>query len=264
MKVLFIGDIMGRPGRSVIKGLLEKVTYEHGVEFIIANGENTAGGKGITREVARELFASGIDVLTGGNHTWQNREVYHIIDEDKRILRPANYPQMAEVPGHGTGVFETSSGVIVGVINLQGRIFMPPIDCPFQKAREVAPRLRDITKVLIVDFHAEATSEKVAMGWFLDGQVSAVLGTHTHVQTADERILPGGTAYLTDAGMTGSHDGVIGVKRDIVLDGMLTRLPVRHKLSTGDLELNAVLIEIDDNSGKALSIQRIHQKLGQS
>ncbi len=252
---------MGRPGRTIVKKFLPDLRKDLELDFVIANGENAAGGKGITQPVATELFECGIDVLTGGNHTWSNREALKFIDEEERLLRPANYPENAGVPGRGSGVFRTNSGLKIGIINLQGRVFMTPIDCPFQRVRREVEHIRRETNIIIVDFHAEATSEKVAMGWFLDGDVSAVIGTHTHVQTADEQILPGGTAYITDAGMTGGHSGVIGVKKDIVLEGMLSRLPVRHKLATGELRLHSVIIEIDAMTGRAISIERITRKL---
>jgi hypothetical protein len=248
---------MGKPGRQAVRKVLPEFCHEHSIDFVIANGENLAGGKGVTREVAEDLFEVNVDVLTGGNHIWQNREGIAYVNEDIRILRPANYPEHLNIPGRGFAVYYTHSGRKIGVINLQGRIFMSPIDCPFQRVEQVAPILKKETPVIFVDFHAEATSEKIAMGWHLDGKVSAVIGTHTHVQTADEQILPEGTAYLTDAGMTGAHDGVIGVKREVVLESMLTRLPIRHKLAVGDVRINGALIEIDPETGKSLSIERV-------
>ena len=261
LNILFLGDIVGKPGREILTMVLPDLCRERNIDFIIANGENMAGGKGVTREVADDLFKGGVNVLTGGNHTWQNRDSYSFIEEEGRLLRPANYPVDPNIPGRGFGVFHSRPGYPVGVISLQGRIFMTPIDCPFQKVKRIVDQIRLQTFIILVDFHAEATSEKIAMGWFLDGSVSAVIGTHTHVPTADEKILPQGTAYITDAGMTGSHDGVIGIRRELVIESMLSRLPVRHKLSTGDLELNGVLISIDPGSGKALSIERIHRQL---
>jgi len=257
LKILFIGDIMGRPGRVSVRKILPGLIEELNLDFVIANGENIAGGKGITPEVAREMFQAGIDVLTGGNHSWQNREGISVLDEEARVLRPANYPTGQDVPGRGSGVYTTHEGHKIAVINLQGRIFMNPIDCPFQTVQRELDRLQGQTPIILVDFHAEATSEKIAMGWFIDGKVSALIGTHTHVITADEQILPGGTAYLTDAGMTGAHDGVIGIKRDLVLTSMLSRLPIRHKIATGDLRLNSVLVDVNPTDGKALSIKRI-------
>lgn len=257
LKILFLGDIMGKPGRLAVIKILPEFCHEHGIDFVIANGENLAGGKGVTRDVAGDLFEVNVDVLTGGNHIWQNREGIAYLNEDIRILRPANYPEHLNIPGRGFAVYSSYSGKRVGVMNLQGRIFMSPIDCPFQRAEQVVEILKKETQVILVDFHAEATSEKIAMGWHLDGKVSAVIGTHTHVQTADEQILPQGTAYLTDAGMTGAHDGVIGVKKELVLESMLTRLPIRHKLANGDVQLNGALIEIDPETGKSISIKRI-------
>ena len=252
---------MGKPGRMVLRRILPDLCQERDIDFVIANGENMAGGKGITREAAEECFQAGVDVFTGGNHTWQNRDSYSFINEEQRVLRPANYPDDPNTPGRGFGVFQRGTGQRVGVISLQGRIFMTPIDCPFQKVKNIVNQIRPHTPVILVDFHAEATSEKIAMGWFLDGFVSALIGTHTHVPTADEKILPLGTAYITDAGMTGSHDGVIGIKRELVLESMQSRLPIKHKLSAGRLELNGVLVSIDPGTGKALSIERIHQTL---
>ena len=261
MKILFIGDIMGNPGRKVVKNLLPEILKETEIDFVIANGENIAGGKGVTAEVAEEMFDHGVDVLTGGNHIWQNRAGVRFLEEDERVLRPANYPDEEEIPGRGAGIFRAASGMKIGVVNLQGRVFMPPLDCPFRKVRKEVDRLRRETTIILVDFHAEATSEKIAMGWFLDGAVTAVVGTHTHVQTADEKILPGGTAFITDVGMSGPHDGVIGVRTDIVLESMLKRLPVRHKLASGDLQLNSVIIEFNPDTGKASSIERRSRRI---
>ena len=261
MNILFIGDVMGKPGRQAVHKILPEVCREEDIEFVIANGENVAGGKGITRDVAGELFHAGVDVLTGGNHSWQNRQGLQVISEERKVLRPANYPDLDEVPGRGFRVYNTPSGYKMGVINLQGRVFMPPIDCPFQSVSEILKTMKTETSNILVDFHAEATSEKIAMGWFLDGKVSVLIGTHTHVQTADERILPQGTAYLTDAGMTGAHDGVIGVQRELVLKTMLTRLPIRHKLASGEVRMNGAIIRLDPLSGKALSIKRFTQSV---
>ena len=248
---------MGRPGREAVQRFLPAVREEYGIDFAIANGENAAGGKGVTDKVAAELFGYGINVLTGGNHSWQNREGFKVIQEEARILRPANFPQGQDVPGRGAAVFQDRTGVNVGVLNLQGRVFMSPLDCPFQSALREISTLCQETKIIIVDFHAEATSEKVSMGWFLDGRVAAVIGTHTHVQTADEQILPQGTAYITDVGMTGPHDGVIGIKKDIVLESMVSRLPVRHQLAEGNIRLNGVIVTIDPETGRATDIERL-------
>lgn len=252
---------MGRPGREAVQHLLPAIREEYGIDFAIANGENAAGGKGITDKVAAELFGYGINVLTGGNHSWQNREGFKVIQEEGRILRPANFPQGQDVPGRGAAVFQDRTGGDIGVLNLQGRIFMTPLDCPFQSALREISILCQQTKIIIVDFHAEATSEKVSMGWFLDGRVTAVIGTHTHVQTADEQILPHGTAYITDVGMTGPHDGVIGIKRDIVLESMVSRLPVRHQLAEGNIRMNGVIVTIDPETGRATDIERFSRKV---
>jgi len=261
LKILFIGDVVGRPGREAVRQILPRLRSELSIDFVIANAENSAGGKGITTEVSHTLFESGVDALTGGNHTWQNKDGIKAIQENERILRPANHPTDMPIPGKGAAVFPAGCGGKVGVVNLQGRIFMTPLDCPFRAAAREIARLATETRIIIVDFHAEATSEKIAMGWYLDGKASAVIGTHTHVQTADEQILPNGTAYITDAGMTGPHDGVIGVQKQIVLENMLTRLPVRHKLAEGNIRLNAILLNIDAESGRAVSIERISKKI---
>ena len=252
--MLFIGDITGKPGRRLVAARLGALRRTHGVDVVIANGENAAGGMGITADSAAELLEAGVDALTGGNHTWHHRDAYELLDGDPRILRPANYPP--GVPGRGAAVVKTAAGVEVGVLNLQGRVFMPELDDPFRMAREQAEALRASVPTVIVDFHAEATSEKVAMGWYLDGHVTAVVGTHTHVQTADERILPQGTAYITDVGMTGPRDGVIGMEREIILERFLTQMPARFQVASGPVQLNGVLIATDGD-GRARSIQRL-------
>ena len=255
MRILFVGDIHGKPGRRILRAVLPRLRREHQANLVIANGENAAGGSGISADVAEELFASGVDLITGGNHTWQQREAYELLDSDPRILRPLNFPP--GVPGRGATVAVSKDGQPVAVINLQGRVFMQEIDDPFRAARAEVERVRPQTPVIIVDFHAEATSEKIALGWYLDGRVSAVVGTHTHVQTADERILPQGTAYITDVGMTGPRDGVIGMDRERILERFLTQLPVRFEVAKGQAQLNAVAIDVDETSGKAHSISRI-------
>ncbi|NLI12671.1 TIGR00282 family metallophosphoesterase [Pelotomaculum propionicicum] len=255
MRLLAIGDIVGRSGRRAVKVNLGGLRRELGLDLVIANGENAAGGKGITKEVAQELFASGIDVLTMGNHVWNKKESFEYISRETRIVRPANYPP--GVPGSGSGIYVTPGKVKVGVINLAGRVFLPAIDCPFRKADEIIARIKEKAQVVIVDFHAEATSEKVAMGWYLDGRVTAVVGTHTHVQTADERVLPGGTAYITDLGMTGPIDSVIGVKKEIIIDKFLTQIPQYFEVATGPFQFNGAVIEINEDTGEAVSIERI-------
>jgi len=255
MNILFIADIVGKPGRKAISGLLPVLIDQHDIKVCIANGENAAGGFGLTEPIVRELHQNGVDVITSGNHLWDRKEIVPILDEDPFLLRPANYPP--EVPGCGATVFEAPGGPAVGVLNLQGRVFITPIDCPFRVADRELRHLKDRTNIILVDVHAEATSEKIALGWYLDGQVSAVVGTHTHVQTADERVLPGGTAYITDAGMTGPHDSVLGVKKKPVLERFLTQLPTHFETATSDVRLCGVLIEIDEDSGHATEIRRI-------
>ena len=255
MKLLFIGDIVARPGRDLVRRGLKSLVRAYGIDMVIANGENAAGGAGLTREIADELFAAGIHVMTSGNHIWDKREVMEFIDRHPRLVRPANYP--AGAPGAGSYVW-THEGLVVGVINVMGRVFMANLDDPFVAATTELARVREAgATVVFVDIHAEATSEKQAMGWHLDGRVTAVVGTHTHVQTADERILPGGTAYLTDVGMTGPHDGVIGMDRNGVLARFTTGLPSRFEPATGDPRLHAVVISADAASGRALAIERI-------
>jgi metallophosphoesterase (TIGR00282 family) len=255
VKLLFIGDITGKPGRRLVADRLAGLRKTHGLDVVIANGENAAGGVGLTAGVAEELFASGIDVITGGNHIWQNREAYDLLDADPRVLRPANYP--AGVPGQGTALVETPAGARLGVLNLQGRVFMTALEDPFRIGREQAERLRARVPVVIVDFHAEATSEKVALGWYLDGLVTAVIGTHTHVQTADERILPRGTAYITDVGMTGPRDGIIGMAREAILERFLTQLPTRFEVAPGAVQLNGAIVT-SDADGRATAVERLH------
>lgn len=255
--ILFVGDVVGRPGRRMLARALPDLRAEVGADLVIANGENSAGGAGITRETLDDLLAAGVDVVTGGNHTWQAKEAYALLDSEPRLLRPANYP--AGTPGRGAAVFSTAGPVPirVAVLNLEGRVFMQPLRSPFEVGREEAERLRLETPVIVVDMHAEATSEKSALGWYLDGRVSAVVGTHTHVQTADERILPEGTAFITDAGMTGPRDSVIGMAREGVLQRFLTLLPTRFDVASGPCQLNAVVVEVDAQTGRARRIQRV-------
>ena len=260
MKILFIGDIVGSPGRHAVKDIVPAFKKARGIDLVVANAENSAGGSGITPRVARDLFQSGCDVLTSGDHVWRRPDVIELLHTQPQILRPLNFPKTT--PGHGSCVVTTESGVKVAVICLLGRIFIDAmVESPFTVMQEELKRLREQTPVIFVDFHAEATSEKVAMGWFLDGQVSALVGTHTHIQTADETILPKGTAYLTDAGMTGPYDSVIGRNKDKIIERFLTGMPTRFELGVGDVQMHGALIEIDEKTGKALSIERIKEKV---
>lgn len=260
VRILVVGDVVGKPGRRAVSNHLHHIVDHHNVDFICANGENLAGGIGITPATARELLSEGVSVITTGNHVWRKRDIYPFLDEEPRLLRPANYPD--DTPGRGAGVFSTPGGVKVGVLNIEGRVFMKPLGCPFRAAKRELELLREEAGVVLVDFHAEATSEKQAMGWFLDGLATAVVGTHTHVQTADERVLPRGTAYITDVGFTGSIDSVIGMKKDKVIRGFLTLRPESFEPAGGQLEIQAVLITADEKTGGALDILRIREKVG--
>lgn len=255
MKVVFIGDIVGNVGRATVKRLLPWLKSKYQPHIIIANGENAAGGRGINAAITRELFEWGVHGITMGNHTWDNREIFEFIDDEKRMIRPANLPPDS-TPGRGSMMIK-ANGKELAILNLIGRTFLPPSDCPFRKADEELAELRKMTKCVLVDFHAEATSEKIAMGWYLDGRASLVVGTHTHVQTNDARILPEGTAYLTDAGMTGPRDGVLGMEKETVLRRFITGLPERFTVAEGKWTLNGACIEIDEATGKALSIRNI-------
>jgi metallophosphoesterase (TIGR00282 family) len=259
MRVLFIGDIIGRTGRKCISHCFPKIKEEFNVDFTIANVENAAGGFGIIPKIADELLSSGIDVLTSGNHIWNKKEIIEYIAQEKRLLRPANYPP--DVPGKGTVVVNSENGYTIAVMNLCGRVFMSPLDCPFRVAEMELATLSEKTNIIILDFHAEATSEKVAMGWFLDGKISAVLGTHTHVQTNDAQILPQGTAYITDVGMTGPFDSVIGIKKEIILERFINQIPYRLIPANSDPRLSAVLLDIDDKNGKTISINTIQKMI---
>jgi hypothetical protein len=246
---------MGEPGRRAIARTLHKVVAQHAVDLVIGNGENVAGGFGITPELAHELYEMGLSVITTGNHAWDKKEILDFFRHEPRLLRPANYPD--GVPGRGSIVVETPGGERLGVLQVMGRAYMPTLDCPFQVARREVARLKTETRAIIVDMHAEATSEKMAMGHFLDGEVAAVVGTHTHVQTADEQILPKGTAYITDIGMTGPIHSVIGIKKEIAIEKFLTGMPRRFEVASGPAVLSAVLLELDGAVGKAISIQRV-------
>jgi calcineurin-like phosphoesterase len=287
-RILFIGDVVGRPGRFAVGNILPELKEQYIPQLIIANGENLAGGLGLTQETAEELFSYGVHILTTGNHVWDRKEILDYIDWDERILRPANYPQ--GVPGRGYTVaywmpdaecwtlevdeearerggeepsLESSvlslESLRVAILNLSGRVFMPLLDDPFAAAKDIVPKLHKKANIVVLDFHAEATSEKIAMGWYLDGQVSAVIGTHTHVQTADERILPNHTAYITDVGMTGPMDSIIGIKKDLIIRKFLTQMPVRFEVAKGDVIVSAVIIDVDPVTGQAASIQRLQK-----
>lgn len=255
IRLLFVGDVSGQPGRRAIGRLLRALRSSLDIDFIVVNGENAAGGLGVTRPTAIELLNAGADAITLGNHTFSKQDVQIYLEEEPRIIRPANYPP--GVPGRGWEIFQTKTGDNIAVINLLGRTFMAPMDCPFRTADEVLDEIGRSTKIILVDFHAEATSEKKALGWYLNGRVSAVLGTHTHVQTSDERVLSQGTAYITDAGMTGVHDSVLGLDTDAVIERFKTMVPGKFVLASGMATLQGVMIDIDADSGKATAIQRI-------
>jgi len=262
MKVLLIGDIVGSPGRDAVKALVPILKSRHKLDFVIANCENIAGGAGVTPKTAQELLDGGVDMLTSGQHIWRYREIGPYMNSQPRLLKPANYPP--STPGFGSYLYETKSGIKVGVINLLGRVFMgvDSLDDPFRVGMRLIEELRKSTPLIFVDMHAEATSEKVVMGWYLDGKVSAVVGTHTHIQTADERILPKGTAYLTDLGMTGPYDSVIGRKIEPVLEKFLTGMPNRFDVAEGNVILCGAIVEADPSTGKALKIERVQEKFG--
>jgi len=253
MRILFIGDIFGRPGRRIVEDHLPDIVASRNIDLVIANAENAAAGFGITPRIAQELFRHGIDLMTTGNHVWDKREIYDYLNTEQRILRPANFP---DAPGRGVYCGETRKGVPYAVLHFLGRIFMIPIDDPFREADKALRLLPDDCRVRIIDFHAEATSEKQAFAWYLDGRVTAVVGTHTHVPTADERVLPGGTAFITDVGMTGPYESVIGVQRQIAIDKFLKQLPARFEPAEGDVRLCAVIIDADEQTGSARSIER--------
>jgi len=257
IRILFIGDICGHPGRRIVKELLPGLREEYSPELILANVENAAGGFGITPPLVEELLDLGIAVLTSGNHIWDKKEIFPYLADhaDGRLLRPANYP--GDAPGHGVYLGKTRAGLAYAVLNLQGRVFMPAIDCPFRTADALLEEIPAEVKIRIVDMHAEATSEKRAMGWYLDGRATAVVGTHTHIPTADETVQPEGTAYITDLGMTGPYDSVIGITKRPVIQKFLNQIPARFEVAKGDVRLSAVLIEADPETGRALAIQRI-------
>ncbi|MEQ8199842.1 MAG: TIGR00282 family metallophosphoesterase [Syntrophomonadaceae bacterium] len=260
MNILVIGDIVGRPGRTIIKALLPRLQQEKNIDFTIANAENAAGGRGLTREVKDELLGAGIDVLTMGNHVWDNKNIFTFIDDEPRLIRPANYP--GPCPGQGYHIYRAGFNKKVVVINVSGRMFLPPLDCPFQAVRGILEDLGDAPDYIIVDVHAEATSEKLAMGYYLDGQVTAVLGTHTHIQTSDERIMPNGTAYITDLGMSGPIYSVLGMEIGPILDKFLNGRPTRFEVAGGPAQMQGVVIELDENSGRAINIERFSLSMG--
>ena len=252
MKVLIIGDVVGKPGRTILNEFLDRKSSQY--DFIIVNGENAAGGFGLTEKIAKTFFDMGVDMITTGNHVWDKREMYEYLQKTDKVIRPLNYPK--GVPGIGYTMLPARNGKKVAVVNLLGRVFMPQVDCPFTRFDEVLEEIREETKNIIVDFHAEASSEKMAMGWYLDGKVSLVFGTHTHIQTSDNRILNQGTGYITDIGMTGAHDGIIGMKIESVLPKFLTGLPSRFEVCEENIRLNGLEIEIEDN-GACMNVERI-------
>jgi 2',3'-cyclic-nucleotide 2'-phosphodiesterase len=258
VNILFIGDIVGKPGRRTVRELLPSLTERFRIDLVVANGENASGGIGISSKAADELLSGGIHVLTSGNHIWKKKEIVPYIDQNPDLIRPANFPP--ETPGNGWVIKETKSGFRIAVLNLIGRIFMEAVDCPFRKGLEERGRLIKETPIILVDFHAEATSEKMALGWLLDGKVSAVLGTHTHIQTSDEKILPQGTAYMTDAGMTGPADSIIGVKKEPVIERFLTHRPTKFEVAKRELILEGAVVSIDPETGRATEIIRIRER----
>jgi metallophosphoesterase (TIGR00282 family) len=255
MNALLIGDIIGKPGRQLLEMFLPELIEEHGLDLIVANAENAAHGFGVTPETADQLFRTGVNILTSGNHIWDKKEVFEYIAKESRLLRPANYPP--NVPGKGFVIAHTKNGHKAGVINLQGRVFMGPSDDPFAAGMNLVERIRRETPIIFVDMHGEASSEKQAMGWYLDGKVTAVFGTHTHVPTADHRVLPGGTAYVTDVGMTGPYDSVIGIDKDQIIQRFLDQIPTRFEVAKENPIFHAMLVKLDPQSGHALSIERI-------
>ena len=254
-RLLFIGDIVGRPGRELVRRGLAALVAHHRIDLVIANVENAAAGFGVTPDIADDFLSYGIHVMTGGNHTWDKKEIFPYFAEQPRLIRPANFP--AGAPGRGVSVVTAGNGVPVAVINVMGRVFMTAIDDPFRVVLDEIAAVKTEARVVLVDFHAEATSEKIAMGWHLDGRVAAMVGTHTHVQTADERVLPQGTAYITDVGMTGPHDSVIGVEKSAILQRFLTALPQRFETATENPRLNAVIVDADEMTGRAKAIGRV-------
>ena len=259
VKILFIVDIVGEPGRRAVKQMVPQLRQRHALDLVMANGENSAGGSGITPKTAEEIFSAGVDIITSGDHLWDQKEVVSLLENEKRFLRPLNYPP--GTPGQGSAIFHLPGRPAVAVLNVQGRTFMPLLENPFLAAQTEVQRLRQTTKIIIVDMHAEATSEKISLARMLDGQVSAVMGTHTHVQTADEQIFPGGTAFLCDAGFTGPHESVLGREIEPVIRRFLTNMPQRFEVAANRVLLQGAVFEIDDASGRTLNIQRISEPL---
>lgn len=259
MRILMIGDVVGKPGRKAVAALLPKITREHNIDFVMGNGENAAGGRGITRDIASELLMAGIEVITMGNHVWDNKDIYNFIDDEPRIVRPANYP--GSCPGRGYNIYLGPGGYRICIINLSGRVFMQSLDCPFETLDYILKKIDGQADITIVDFHAEATSEKQAIAWYADGRVTAVVGTHTHVQTSDETILPNGTAYITDVGMTGPIYSILGVKTSQVIERFLNQRPNQFEIAKGDAQLDAAVIELDDKTMRPSKIYRIREKL---
>jgi metallophosphoesterase (TIGR00282 family) len=259
MRIAFFGDVVGRPGRRAVAIVLRQLKREQSIDFVIANGENAAGGKGIDPGSAEELQDAGVDVITTGNHVWQNREIIPYLAENGRVLRPLNFAP--GTPGAGWVVREARDGSAVAVVNVIGRVFMGPADCPFRAVEAVLPEIRGATPVIVVDMHAEATSEKVGMGRFLDGRVTAVIGSHTHVQTADESVLAGGTAVLSDAGMCGPEDSILGVRTDRVLDRFVRQMPVRFEVASGPVLVHGAVVDVDATSGRATAIRRLRERV---
>ena len=260
MKILIVGDVVGNPGRKTLYAYLEKVKDKY--DFIIVNGENAAAGFGITTKIADEFFEKGVNVITSGNHIWDKKEIYTYLDGNNKILRPLNYPEKG-TPGKGYTILESRQGIKVGVISAQGRVFMPPIDCPFTRISEVLDEMKKQCKIIIVDFHAEATSEKLALGRYLDGKISLLYGTHTHIQTADEKIFLEGTGYISDVGMTGSDNGIIGMKEEVIIPKFLNSLPQKFEVAEGNERLNGLSVEVDEETGECISIDRINISLQQ-
>jgi metallophosphoesterase (TIGR00282 family) len=255
VNILLIGDIVGKPGRRALKNILPGLQKKYKIEFTVANAENAAGGKGISKEVFAEIIGAGVDVMTMGNHVWDNREIFNFIDDEARIIRPANYP--GECPGQGYHIYTAGFNKKIAVINISGRVFLDPLDCPFQVTQEIIGQIKNKADIIIIDLHAEATSEKLAFAYYFDGSVNAVLGTHTHIQTADERILSGGTAYITDLGMTGPVDSILGMDKDLVIKRFVTQRPVRFEVAKGPAQLQGVVLSFDDNTNRVTEIERI-------